>query len=74
MTAKGIITGLTVATAGLCALLVVLKLAGIIATSWVWVLAPVWLPFVLAFVSVLAAVAVVNNASKQEARDAWNDL
>lgn len=31
----------------LCILFIGLKLTGYIAWSWVWVLAPVWIPFVM---------------------------
>lgn len=45
---------------GFCGLLtiafIVLKLCGVIAWSWVWVLAPLWIP--LAFALVVSAIIV----------------
>lgn len=39
---------------GLLTLLFIgLKLTGYIAWSWVWVLAPIWIPFIIALVMVL---------------------
>ncbi len=48
---------------GFCGLLtiafIVLKLCGVIAWSWVWVLAPLWISWVLAlFILVVTCVAV----------------
>lgn len=47
---------------GFCGLLtiafVVLKLCGVIAWSWVWVFAPMWIPLTLAFVCAVVIVAV----------------
>lgn len=34
----------------LAIVLITLKLLGLITTSWLWVLSPLWLPFVLIFV------------------------
>lgn len=38
---------------GFCGLLtiafIVLKLVGVISWSWLWVLAPIWMPFVIGF-------------------------
>jgi len=45
------------------AVLVVLKALGMIALSWVWVLAPFWLPFV-AFILVVAIILVALVAAK----------
>ena len=40
---------------GFCGLLtiafIVLKLTGVISWSWVWVLAPIWIPLAIAFVA-----------------------
>lgn len=36
----------------------VLKLTGVIAWSWLWVLAPLWIPFAVALVCVLIAGAL----------------
>jgi hypothetical protein len=44
---------------GFCSLLtiafVVLKLIGVITWSWVWVLAPLWIPFVVGLIIVAIA-------------------
>ena len=42
---------------------IVLKLMGVIAWSWLWVLAPLWIPFLVAVVLLLVfvLVAVVVN-------------
>ena len=37
----------------LTTLFIGLKLTGYIAWSWVWVLAPIWIPFIIALVMVL---------------------
>lgn len=36
----------------LCVALIVLKLLGVIELSWVWVLAPFWIPLVIALIVV----------------------
>lgn len=45
---------------GFCGLLgiafIVLKLVGVISWSWVWVLAPLWVPFVLATILVILMI------------------
>ena len=47
---------------GFCGLLaiafIVLRLTGIIEWSWVWVLAPIWIPFVSVFAIILIVWAV----------------
>jgi hypothetical protein len=43
----------------LLVLFIGLKLAGIIAWSWIWVLAPLWIPLV--FVGVILVCAVLAN-------------
>lgn len=42
-------------------LFIALKLMGYIAWSWVWVLAPIWIPFAIAIVGfvVLAIAAII---------------
>lgn len=43
---------------------IVLKLMGVIAWSWLWVLAPLWIPFLVAVVLLLVfllVAAVVNR-------------
>lgn len=39
---------------------IVLRLTGIIAWSWVWVLAPVWIPIVIALVVLLVGLIIVK--------------
>lgn len=53
---------------GLLALLfIALKLLGKIAWSWVWVLAPLWIGFILAFVIIFfaAVLAVILGPSRR---------
>lgn len=38
---------------------IVLKLTGLTTWGWVWVLSPIWLPFVFALVAVLAMVPML---------------
>lgn len=38
----------------------VLKLTGVIAWPWVWVLAPLWIPLALAVVGVVLFIAIVG--------------
>ena len=56
---------------GFCGLLAIvfitLKLLGYITWSWWWVLAPIWIPFlivILAFLGILFYVASVNKSKK----------
>ena len=37
-------------------LFIALKLVGVIGWSWLWVLAPIWLPILIAIIIILAAV------------------
>lgn len=46
----------------LALLFIGLKLGGVIAWSWVWVLAPVWVYFALLLVIVLAAVCIAARS------------
>lgn len=39
---------------------IVLKLVGVINWSWLWVLAPIWIPVVIAF-AILVIAAVLNR-------------
>lgn len=52
----------TVKTIGFSGLLtiafIVLKLCGVIAWSWLWVLAPLWIAFLLKLVVVLVVVVI----------------
>lgn len=43
----------------LCIAFIVLKLCHVIDWSWVWVLAPLWIPVVLFFVGVGVIIAVI---------------
>lgn len=47
---------------------VTLKLCGVIDWSWWWVTAPFWLGFVVLFVVLLSALAVVGAVSKKKPR------
>ena len=48
---------------GLLAILfIALKLTGVITWSWLWVLAPIWIPFVIAvFVLIIVGIVVIAN-------------
>ena len=39
---------------------IALKLIGIIKWSWLWVLAPLWIPFLLVIIIILFVVLLVN--------------
>ena len=46
---------------GLLAILfIALKLTGIITWSWLWVLAPIWIPFVIV-VFILISIVIITN-------------
>lgn len=56
---------------GFCGLLaivfIVLKLIGLISWSWLWVLAPIWIPVVLSIVYLIASfiiLLIVSNKKK----------
>lgn len=62
---------------GFCGLLaiafIVLKLTGVIAWSWWWVLAPLWIPAaitvgILLIMLIVAVVTVTVNAAKKDRR------
>lgn len=46
----------------LTVLFVGLKLAGVISWSWLWVLSPLWIPFVFAVLWMLFVVAVFGGS------------
>ena len=48
---------------GLLAILfITLKLTGVITWSWLWVLAPIWIPFVIVvFVLIIVGIIVIAN-------------
>lgn len=56
---------------GLCSVLtivfIVLKLVGVINWSWLWVLSPLWIDFLLAII-LLTIIALVNRKTKNK----WN--
>ena len=46
----------------LAILFITLKLTGYIAWSWLWVLAPIWIPFVIVvFVLIIAGKVIIAN-------------
>lgn len=55
---------------GFCGLLgiafIVLKLTGVIDWSWLWVLAPIWIPTAIAAVVLLVFLAIVIYAAVKE--------
>lgn len=40
----------------LCIVFIVLKLCGVINWSWVWVLSPLWIGFILAVIIIVVAI------------------
>ena len=69
--------GSTAGGVGFCGLLaiafIVLKLTGVIAWSWWWVLAPLWIPAaitvgILLIMLIVAVVTVTVNAAKRDGR------
>ncbi len=50
-------------TGALAITFIILKLTGVIAWSWLWVLAPIWIPLALAIV-VWAVILIVAIAQK----------
>ena len=48
---------------GLLAILfITLKLTGVITWSWLWVLAPIWIPFVIVvFILIIAGIVIALN-------------
>ena len=46
----------------LAILFITLKLTGVITWSWLWVLAPIWIPFVIVvFVLIIAGIVIIAN-------------
>ena len=46
----------------LAILFITLKLTGVITWSWLWVLAPIWIPFVIVvFVLIIAGMVIIAN-------------
>ena len=52
-------------------IITVLKLTGIIAWSWWWITAPIWIPFLIAVILVIAFFWLVGYYSKVS--DEFND-
>lgn len=56
---------------GFCGLLtivfIILKLCNVIAWSWLWVLAPIWVPLVIAFIGsvIIFGICVVSSYRKK---------
>lgn len=50
----------------LAAIFVTLKLTGVITWSWLWVLSPIWIPFLIVcfLLFLVAVIAAVGEASK----------
>ena len=48
---------------GLLAILfITLKLTGVITWSWLWVLAPIWIPFIIVvFILIIAGIVIALN-------------
>lgn len=55
---------------GLALLFIALKLTGVVSWSWLWVLAPLWTPFVFAAVFVVVFVALALFAEYRKEREA----
>ena len=45
---------------------IVLKLVGVINWSWVWVLSPLWITFIVAFLFAIIAITVVNRVQRRD--------
>ena len=56
-------SGISIGFSGLLAILfIALKLTGYITWSWLWVLAPIWIPFVIVvFVLIIAGIVIALN-------------
>lgn len=54
----------TIVTVALFVVFLVLKLTGVIAWSWWWVTAPIWIPFLIAVILVIAFFWLVGYYSK----------
>lgn len=63
-----VIKGLTVLSVGLFLLLFCLKLDGFVTWSWWIITAPIWVPFALALIIVIAAFVILNYIAKQESK------
>ena len=56
-------TSLGIEFSGLLAILfIALKLTGVITWSWLWVLAPIWITFVIViFILIIAGIVIIAN-------------
>ena len=56
-------SGVSIGFSGLLAILFIgLKLTGVITWSWLWVLAPIWIPFVIVgFILIIAGIIIIAN-------------
>lgn len=44
---------------------IILKLCGVIDWSWVWVLSPLWISAILAFILIIIAAIVIHRGNKK---------
>lgn len=51
----------TIATVAAFVIFTVLKLTGVIAWSWWWITAPIWIPFLIAVVLVIAFFVLLRK-------------
>ena len=60
---KSTVSGISIGFSGLLAILfITLKLTGVITWSWLWVLAPIWIPFVIVvFILIIAGIVIALN-------------
>lgn len=54
----------TIVTVAAFVIFTVLKLTGVIAWSWWWITAPIWIPFLIAVILVIAFFWLVGYYSK----------
>ncbi|CCZ08605.1 uncharacterized protein BN783_00536 [Odoribacter sp. CAG:788] len=57
---KGINFYSTILTIAIMIVFITLKIAGVIAWSWWWVTAPVWIPAVLAIIAVILSFVLIK--------------
>lgn len=51
----------TIATVAVFVIFTVLKLTGVIAWSWWWITAPIWIPFLIAVILVIAFFVLLRK-------------
>ena len=56
-------SGISIGFSGLLAILfIALKLTGVITWSWLWVLAPIWISFIIVvFILIIAGIVIALN-------------